>query len=216
MFGAPEHWDAILSMAERREMAKLGFGFAVVTRCGAKGYELVFAERKKGEITLQNEIHEINARMDFDHYKLYWTMGVWGLLSFLQMGCPSAASMVSYPRIPLSDSKRIRCTLIVDGSALVYHLFQQCPRCIWWDGGELRDLFHYTSDWIRALRSCGIEPVVILDGMCDPFKEQTAISRGQENSARVEAVLRYLRQCGGEEPQRADFVLPLGAMETMV
>ena len=143
-------------------------------------------------------------------------MGVWGLLSFLQMGCPSAAKMVSFPRISNLECQRIRHTIIVDGSALAYHLFQQCPRCVWWDGGELRELLLYTSEWIRSLRSCGIEPVVILDGMCDPLKEQTAISRGQENSARVDAVLRYLRQCGGEEPQRADFVLPLGAMETMV
>ena len=143
-------------------------------------------------------------------------MGVWGLLSFLQMGCPSAAKMVSYPRIPSYEAQRIRHVIIVDGSALAYHLFQQCPRCVWWDGGELRDLLHYTSSWIRALRSCGIEPVVILDGMCDPFKEQTAISRGQDNSARVESALRQLRQRGAEEPHRTEFVLPLGAMETVV
>ncbi len=143
-------------------------------------------------------------------------MGVWGLLSFLQMGCPSAAKMVSYPRIPIYEAQRIRHVIIVDGSALAYHLFQQCPRCVWWDGGELRDLAHHTSSWIRGLRSCGIEPVVVFDGMCDPLKEQTAISRGKDNSARVESALRQLRQRGSEEPHRTEFVLPLGAMETVV
>ena len=103
-------------------------------------------------------------------------MGVWGLLSFVQMHNPPLGQQISFTQT--HDIEREPLPIIViDGNALAYHLFQHCEECCWWDGGELRDFEASVRRWINEVQGSGIRLRCVLDGMLDPLKEETAVIR---------------------------------------
>jgi len=142
-------------------------------------------------------------------------MGVWGLLSFIQMHNPPLGQQVSF------SEKRTReegpQVIVVDGNALAYHLFQRCEECCWWDGGELRDFEASVRQWVSDVRSSGVSLRCVLDGMLDPMKQDTAVHRGRDNAFKVEATLSKLNACRGNYGALGveGFVLPPGCLEIL-
>ena len=124
----------------------------------------------------------------------FTNMGVWGLLSFIQMSNPPIGQQVSlsdmarkvtssrtreHEGAPGKTSSQASAapTLIVDGYALAHHLFFQVTECCWWDGGEMRDYSKFVRDWVREVQSSGLKLRCVLDGMMEPSKEATAVQR---------------------------------------
>eukprot|EP00282_Hemiselmis_andersenii_P031194 CAMPEP_0169458058 /NCGR_PEP_ID=MMETSP1042-20121227/17229_1 /TAXON_ID=464988 /ORGANISM="Hemiselmis andersenii, Strain CCMP1180" /LENGTH=251 /DNA_ID=CAMNT_0009570413 /DNA_START=123 /DNA_END=875 /DNA_ORIENTATION=- len=147
-------------------------------------------------------------------------MGVWGLLSFVQMHNPPLGQSHSFHSTSTGSAStdQPRAVVIVDGNALGYHLFQRCGECCWWDGGELRDFGESVREWVREMQGTGLRLRVVMDGMMEPMKENTAIQRGKENAAKVHGTLSKIRACKGSYGSMGvgGFVLPWGAIEVMV
>lgn len=108
-------------------------------------------------------------------------MGVWGLLSFVQMANPPIGQQISLSGTTTQNmtasGKGDVPVIIIDGYALAHHLFMKCEECCWWDGGELRDYSQSVRDWVRQIQGCGVRLRCVLDGMMEPRKEGTALQR---------------------------------------
>lgn len=88
-------------------------------------------------------------------------MGVWGLMSFMQMAARPVAKQLSFSE----EVNGVRSAIMVDGHAFSHDIFQRCDNCVWWDGGDLRLVSKQVTQWVKAMRSCGLEPHFIFDGM---------------------------------------------------
>ena len=120
-------------------------------------------------------------------------MGVRGLFSFFQNSHDN-----------FFVQKDVKDTLLViDGNNLRYHLYNTSPKRNSCFGGDYDKYYKHVLSFFQNLISCGIKPIVIIDGSFDNAKRQTLWQRTRDQ----------MKAAINSTPQSAMNVLPLMAKE---
>ena len=120
-------------------------------------------------------------------------MGVRGLFSFFQNSHDNF-----FVQKDLKDS-----LLVIDGNNLRYHLYNTCPKRNCCFGGDYDKYYKHVLNFFQNLISCGIKPVVVIDGSFEDAKRKTLWQRARDQ---IQAGVN----CNPNSPMN---VLPLMAKE---
>ena len=96
--------------------------------------------------------------------------------------------------------------LIIDGNNLRYHLFNTCAKKNCHFGGDYEKYYKHVCTFFRQLLSCGITPIVVMDGSYDDAKRKTLWQRTRDQ---IQAGIH----CA---PTNSLIVLPLMAKEVFL
>jgi len=101
------------------------------------------------------------------------------------MGVRSLLSFMSNSNEFFKDCSYSNGYLVIDGINLVYVLHNKCPRKNCCFGGEYQAFYDFVVQFFSVLRSCGIKPVVVLDGAADRSKAMTQWRRARDQAAKA-------------------------------
>nr|CAB3223848.1 protein asteroid homolog 1 [Phallusia mammillata] len=114
-------------------------------------------------------------------------MGIRGLTGFVN----------DRQRFLLKRSKVVDQYLIVDGKALLHFLYHENSLDVRF-GGSYMQFRQIVEEFLKRLQTCKIKPIVVFDGGCSKHKQNTKLSRQQDN---VQLACNIIQSHSKEEAQ---------------
>ncbi|GFR27623.1 constitutive coactivator of peroxisome proliferator-activated receptor gamma [Trichonephila clavata] len=135
-------------------------------------------------------------------------MGVRGLQTFVEHGCPEACKYVSIKQLADAHRNHINCNpvIVVDGMSLLNRLYNNTS-LEWIYGGQWLQFFNELEKFIERFKSIDVDLIFFFDGTVCASKREEWIRRRLQKSTEVASIFSTLK-VNNNEPDRKFFQLP--------
>jgi XPG domain containing len=131
-----------------------------------------------------------------------------GLNSLPAAATATATAAASSDVTTISSNK---LCIVVDGSGLSHYIMGQSDiRAV--VGGDMLDVQKRTRTFATAFRQCGVQLVIVYDGLAEPIKHLTHVSRDKENIRHQAHALTMMRNNNSLKPARLGPGSTLGSL----